>query len=173
MRTSNALAFLALTALGTQALVAQRTGGPILGVGVGLGSATMSVGGQSSSATGVTLHAGLGLLEAELQPFSITNPVRAEHFWSLYVLIGPRIRFSKALYIRPAVGLQFRRWSGPNPVTSNDQGLAIGVLAAYQVPLAGRWMLTPQAVGRWALIESEGNVTARLLGVRVQFSRKL
>ena len=49
-------------------------------------------------------------------------------------------------------------WSGPNSVTSNDQGLAIGVLAAYQVPLAGSWMLTPQAIGRWALIEAEGRL---------------
>jgi hypothetical protein len=173
MRTSSVLAVLALAAVGAAPAGAQNGGGLSPAVGLGLGSGSMTVGGRSGSTTGITLNAGLGPFEVEFQPFSVPNPAGGEQFRSLYILIGPRIRLSKPVYIRPAIGLQLRSWSGSNPVTSNDQGIAIGVLAAYQLPLASSWTLTPEVAGRWAVIELKGNVTARLVGLRVQFSRRM
>ncbi len=150
---------------------AQSRGGPTLAGGIGVATASMSVGAASASAQGLTLHVAYGALELEWQPFAVANPDRSERFTSIYALLGPQVRLSPAIYVRPVVGVQFRHWSGANPVTSGDQGLALGAVAAYHVEFAGGWRLDPQLEWRYAVIEFQGNVHSQQVGVRLQLTR--
>lgn len=150
---------------------AQSRRGPVVGLGIGFARATMSVGRQSAKAQGLTLHAALGAIELELQPFEVGNPSRAERFAAIGALIGPRLRLSPAFYVRPAIGVQFRLWTGADVVTSRDQGLMIGSVLAFQGQRALGWEFSPQLAWRLAIIEFEGNVRTQQVGVRLQATR--
>jgi hypothetical protein len=151
-------------------------GGLVAAVGLGYVSAGISVGGQSANASGLTGHGRLGfvtgrrtvlVLDAELQPFDVTNPARAEAFRSTYVLLALQRYLSRHIYGRVGVGVQLRKWSGADPVTSSDGGLAFGAAFGAELPLRAALALTPELVLNRAFIEAEGAVTASLVGVRL------
>jgi hypothetical protein len=169
MRTIVAAAALAATA-GRVAL-AQSAGRPTLGFGVGAASSVMSVGDSSASGNGLTLHAAYGVFEAEYQAFATPNPLGFEEFTALSVLAGPRFGLGGGFLLRPAAGLQYRWWSGSNPVEASDWGLAVGVVVGRAFALATGWRIAPQLTLRAAPIEFEGSVTMYAVGLRVQITR--
>lgn len=162
-----------LIAVAPDAAQAQDRHGPTLGLGVGAASVAMHVAGESGSNQGVTLHAALGILEVEAQPFAAPNPLGFEQFTSVDLLIDPRINLSSAAYLRPVAGVQFRWWSGSNPVTDFDLGPTVGAVASYQVAMVGGWRVAPQLEWRWGFIEAEGKVYSQQLGIRLQVARPL
>jgi hypothetical protein len=177
MRTLVTMTVLGLAAVGSP--VGAQDGfarGGLVAGGIGLAHAGISVGGQSGSASGLTAHARIGattgrhtllLLDVELQPFEVQNPARAEAFRSTYVLIALQRYLAPRVYARAGAGLQFRSWTGPNPVTAADNGLALGGAVGAEVPLGGRLVLTPEIVANTAFIEVEGSVNAQLVGIRL------
>lgn len=154
--------------------------GLALGAGMGFGRAGITVGQQSNDQTGVAIHGRIGvgmsdhvllLLAAEIQPFNVENPARAEAFSSFYLLPSLQIYLSDAFYLRPGIGLQFRSWSGEDPVAGSDSGPALGLALGHEFRLAPRLTLAPELVAHWALIEFEGNVTASFYGIQLAVSR--
>jgi hypothetical protein len=154
--------------------------GLALGAGLGYGRAGIAVGQQSNNQTGVALHGRIGvgvsddvllLLAAEIQPFKVENPARAEAYSSFSVLPSLQIYLSQAFYFRPGLGLQFRSWSGEDPVTGSDSGPAAGLAIGYEFRLSPGLALAPELVGNWSIIESEGNVTASFYGIQLTVSR--
>ncbi|MDQ3950840.1 MAG: hypothetical protein M3282_10895 [Gemmatimonadota bacterium] len=150
--------------------------GRLLGLGIGFARAGMSVGGESGRASGLTAHGRIGLptarrtmlmLDVELQPFEVTNPVGAEAFRATYVLVALQRYFTKRVYARAGAGIQFRQWSGAQRVTSSDAGVAVGAAFGAEMPLRGALVLTPEVVFNGAFIEAEGSVSASLVGVRL------
>jgi hypothetical protein len=148
----------------------------VLGLGAGPAIASMSVSDENGHESGIALHGRIGvefnpklalLLEVDVQPFDVGNPVRAEAFNSIYILGALQLFVARGLYIRPAVGLQSRSWSGADPVTDSDTGPAIGLASGYEL-LSGRHItVAPEVYWRSAFIELEGGVSATLLGIRI------
>jgi hypothetical protein len=159
---------LALTA--ARAAGAQTSHGPALGFGVGAAYAVIHVAGSDSSATGPTVHAAFGAFEVEYQPFAVYNPVRAEQFTALSLFVGPRIRLGGQAYLRPALGLRYFRWSGPDPTEPTSWGGAVGLLAERDFAVSPHWRLTPQLALRAAMIEFEGNVSTYSIALRAQIA---
>lgn len=145
---------------------------PPLGIGAGVMRSTMSAGGNAGSRSGAAVHATLGFLELGYQPFATPNPVRAERFTALWVLVGPVIRAGRHGRVRPQAGVQQRWWSGSDPWVAQDRGLALGLVAGRDIHLASGWVLTPELVWRTSVIEFEGSVTNTVVGLRVQGRRR-
>lgn len=174
-------AALALLLLSASSLTAQEEGQRrpfVLGLGAGPSTASMSVGDESASEGGLSYTARVGKylgtrsvlgLELDVQPYDVTNPARAEAFRSTYILFSAQFYLGRGsgLYVRPAAGVQSRRWSGPDPVTDADIGVALGVAGGYEFLRSRRISVAPELYWRSALIEIEGGVSAMLAGLRI------
>jgi hypothetical protein len=162
---------------GAQEDAARR--GLVLGAGLGYGSANLTVTEQSNSESGLIGHGRIGmalsprtalLLDVQLNPFKVASPILAEEFWSVDALVSLQVysaRGGGGFYLQPGLGLQHRRWSGPERVNPAETGLALGLAAGYELRLGHQLALAPEALWRWALIEVEGSVTTRFLGLRL------
>jgi hypothetical protein len=166
-------------AAGAQDDAARR--GLVLGAGLGYGSANMTVTERSNSESGLIGHGRIGkalsprtalLLDVQLNPFKVASPLLAEEFWSVDALVSLQVyaaRRDGGFYLQPGLGLQHRRWSGAERVNPTETGLAAGLAAGYELRF-GQLALAPEALWRWALIEVEGSVTTRFLGLRLVVS---
>lgn len=144
-----------------------------LGIGLGAASSAMSVGSDAQSSSGITIHATAGAFEAGYQPFSTANPLGFEAFTALWVLVGPRLGSRDGLFVRPQVGVQFRWWSGADPVVAQDRGVALGVVVGHDFRVQSGWAITPEFLVRAALIEVEGSVSNRVFEARVRVARRV
>lgn len=173
------LALLTIAGLAQAQAHASKRGGTF-GFGLGFGRAGFAVGQLSNDETGVALHARFGaglsertlfLLAAEVQPFKVENPVAAESYSSFYLLPSLQIYLSKAFYVRPGLGLQFRSWSGESAITNSDSGPAFGLALGREIRLTPQWALAPEFVAHWAVVEFEGSVSASFYGVQFTIAR--
>lgn len=145
-----------------------------LGIGTGLGLGSMSVGGRGDSATGLLLSAHLAfgrtrssawVLELSGQAFEVPNPVIDEEYRAVTFLLKRSI--GSALILSPALGLDFRTWSGPERVQSSDTGLTLGLGVGIPISISDSLILLPEIAGQTSLIELEGSVSGRLVSLRV------
>lgn len=154
----------------------KRQAGFVLGFGAGGGLGWMSVGGDSDTNGGFIGQIRLGrqtskglqvFVEADFQAFRVENPLGFEDFVSTYLLGALQFYLGGAFYLRPALGVQFRDWSGEDPVTDFDTGLAIGLSAGYEFQMGNQFTVSPELIWRYALIGPEGGVDTMLLGVQL------
>jgi hypothetical protein len=150
-----------------------RTSAMFVG-GVGFGTGSMSVGGDSESEQGVAPFVEIGVtrsgfrtwfLEADVHAFEVPSPVLSEAYRSTRVMLGRSI--GKEVYFAPALGLEYRKWSGPERVEDSDLGLALGLAAGAALRLTDRLTMRPELIWRSSVIELEGSVSSRLLGLRM------
>jgi hypothetical protein len=144
------------------------------GGGVGFGTGTMNVGSDGGSEQGLAPFVEIGVtrsgfrtwfLEADVQAFEVPSPVLSEAYRSTRVMLGRSI--GNEVYFAPALGLEYRKWSGPERVEDSDGGLALGLSLGAALRLTDRLTMRPELVWRSSVIELEGSVSSRLLGLRV------
>jgi hypothetical protein len=137
----------------------------------------MSVGGTSGDATGllalVRFQQRKFALELEFHPYTVPSPVIDEGFRAFYALAGLRLPLESHVYLLPALGLQFRFWTGSQRVTGSDYGPALGVVLGASLRLDANTTLSPELAYRTALIELKGSVSTRVLAARVLIVRHL
>jgi hypothetical protein len=138
----------------------------------------MSVGDSRTTTGGVSISGRIGidsrnrlLLMAEFNPIEVTNPVMDESFRAANILLAFSI--GKAFRVRPAMGIQFRSWSGDERVTDSDATLLVGLDAGPEVRVSPRFSILPEVVLRYSLIEFEGGVGSRFIGLQLVGSWRL
>ena len=145
-----------------------------LGIGTGLGLGSMSVGGRGDYATGLLLsaHVALGrtrssawVLELSGQAFKVPSPAIDEEYRAVTVLL--KRSFGSQVMVSPALGFDFRSWSGPERVESGDTGLTLGLGIGVPIPVSASFILLPEVAAQTSLIELEGGVSGRLFSFRV------
>lgn len=148
------------------------------GVGLGAGSAAMSVGSQRSTTPGLTIAGRLGidarnrlLVIAEFSPAQVDSPVLQESFRAVNLLLAFGI--GKSFKVRPGLGIQFRSWSGSERVTDNDATLLFALDAGPEFRVSPTLSISPEAVLRYSMIELEGSVGSRFIGVQLVASWRL
>jgi hypothetical protein len=162
------------TAIVASAASASRaeTGGRLFAAGLGLGSASFSVGDQTNRDFSASIVGRVGLdrrnrvlLMGELYPVGATNPVADETARSLGVLvaldIGGRVK------VRPSLGWAFHSWSGSQIVEGTSSGLLLGLDVGLEFPVHSGLTLSAETVLRYTSVELEGNVRARIVGVQL------
>lgn len=147
------------------------------GFGVGLGAAAMSVGSDSNSTLGASILGRVGidsrnrfLVIAEFNPLRVGSPVLAESFRAINVLVAFGV--GRSFKVRPGLGVQFRSWSGGERVEPSDSGLLLSVDGGPEFRRSDRFSLSPEIVFRWSVIEVEGSVGSRFIGLQVVASWK-
>lgn len=142
------------------------------GFGVGVGAAAMSVGSDSNATLGVSILGRVGidsgnrfLVVAEFDPLEVDSPVLDESFRAVNVLFA--VSVGRSFKVRPALGVQFRSWSGRERVEPSDSGLLLGVDAGPEFRRSERVSLSPEILFRWSAIEVEGSVGSRFIGLQV------
>jgi len=150
--------------------------------GLGVARATFATGESTRSATGLTAIARFQyrklVLDLEFHPYNLSSPVVVERFSAVYALAG--LQLGHRTYLTPAIGLQFRRWTGSQRRVAADNGLALGATLGTRLPLGQGATVSPELAVRAALIEVHGSVvdhlklvTTRLLTVRLILARGL
>jgi hypothetical protein len=172
---------MASLAIGAGAVAAQEAGPAnrqAVGLGVGGGSAAMSVGDRRTTTGGVSISGRIGidsrnrlLVMAEFNTAEVANPVMDESFRAVNILLGYGI--GKAFRVRPAIGIQVRSWSGDERVTDSDATLVVGLDAGPEFRVSPRFSISPEVVLRYSLIEFEGSVGSRFIGLQVVGSWRL
>jgi hypothetical protein len=154
------------------AQVPPPAGGRAFGVGVGLGSASFSVGDETNRDLSASIVGRIGLdsrnrflLMAELYPFGVTNPVADETARSLGLLFG--FNLGGAVRVRPSLGWALHSWSGSQKVEDNSSGPLLGLDVGPEIRVSLKLSLSAEAVFRYAGIEMEGNVRAGVVGVQL------
>lgn len=71
----------------------------------------------------------------------------------------------------PALGLQFRDWSGPDKVTDSDTGLALGLSVGLERRINDVYVFIPELVWQISQVELEGSVGSAMLGIQVSIVR--
>ena len=173
--------FMASLAVGARVGEAQQAGSVnrrAVSFGIGGGSAAMSVGDHRTTTGGVSISGRIGfdsrnrlLLMAEFNTAEVANPVMDESFRAANILLGYSI--GKAFRVRPAIGIQFRSWSGDERVTDSDATLVVGLDAGHEVRVSPRFSISPEVVLRYSLIELEGSVGSRFIGLQLVGSWRL
>lgn len=157
---------------------AERPRTTFLGLGTGLGMGTMRVGNEGESATGLLLTGqfavGRGavrtwVLELAGQAFKVPNPVREEEYRAVSFMV--RRAFGSGPFIAPGLGVDYRKWSGPDPWEPSDLGLTLGLNMGLMIPVSERWHALPELSLQVSHIELEGSVSGRLMSLRVTLLR--
>ena len=149
----SAFGLAALVAIGPAGLHAQvpsdstqQHSAPVtLRLGGAYGSAGTSVGGESSSNSGVVITGLVGMrlsarselaLDLAVQPFEAQNPVRDEAYTAVYAMVGVEIGLGAGhrAFVRPELGAAFRSWTGSNVWEESETGAAFGLLLGYGIP---------------------------------------
>jgi hypothetical protein len=94
-----------------------------------------------------------------------------ESFRAANILLAYSI--GKAFKVRPAIGIQFRSWSGEERVTGSDATLVVGLDAGPEFRVNPRFSILPEVVLRYSLIEPEGSVGSRFIGLQLVGSWRL
>jgi hypothetical protein len=165
-------ALLASTATATDAQTARPAEGRLFGMGLGLGSASFSVGDQTNREFSASVVGRIGidsrnrvLLMGELYPVGVTNPVADETARSAGVLVGFNV--GGRVKLRPSLGWAFHSWSGSQMVESTSSGLLLGLDLGTEFRLKPGLTLSAEVVFRYTSIELEGNVRGGVLGVQL------
>jgi hypothetical protein len=138
------------------------------GFGIGLGFGSMSVGDNSNSNIGLSLNGHIGnhfLLMVEVNPLPVKSPVMDESFNAFNNILSPS--FGKTFRLRTGLGLQFRIWSGSEKVENIDIGPIICIDAGYEFRKSDKYSLVIEIVFRNSLIEIEGSVTSKFIGLQI------
>jgi hypothetical protein len=166
------VAVVASAASAGHAETGQRGDGREFGIGLGAGSASMSVGDESKRTFGASIIGRIGLdsrnrvlLIAEFSPLGVDNPVADESFRAFNVLLG--LSIGRSFKVRPSLGWQFRFWSGSQKVEGSDSGLVLGLDVGPEIRLNPKLSLSPEAVLRLSQIEFEGSVSGGFIGVQL------
>jgi hypothetical protein len=136
-----------------------RAGSVVLKAGAALGLASTSVGGETSTDIGPLVTGQFGMVlssrteltaDVALQPFKAHNPVADEAFTGVYTMAGLQVGLgsSRRAYVRPELGVVFRSWSGSEVFTDSETGLAVGVAAGGEFPVAHSLGLAAEAFVR-------------------------
>lgn len=173
--------FVATAPLMAQSAPESRTGeatssrsSTFLGVGTGLGLGSMSVGGRGDSGSGLLLsaHVAFGetrssawVLEVTGQAFEVPNPGLNEQYRAVTLLL--KRSFGSEFMASPALGFDFRSWSGPERVESTDVGPTLSLGIGVPVPISESLIILPEIAAQTSLIEVEGSVSGRLISLRV------
>lgn len=151
----------------------KRTGLPrarALSLGVGIGPGTMAVAGHSAARFVPSLVARIGVdpgnrlqLIAELQPAQVKSPSADESFTATNLMVG--VSLGQATRVRLGLGVQYRSWSGSQQVVAHDGGPLVGLDLGHEMRLSDRLSLTGELTFRSSLIELEGGVSSRFVGL--------
>ena len=106
----------------------------------------------------------MGQLIAEFHPMKVESPIIDEAFTSVNLLAGRS--FGRTFKVRPAVGVQYRSWSGGQQVEASDWGLLLGLDMGPELRPSDTVSLSPELVLRYSSIEIEGSVGSRLIGLQ-------
>lgn len=140
-----------------------------LGVGLGAGVGTMSVTDQSKSDLGINLQGRLVIdrmvFMTEVNPLEVRNPVMDESFRATNILLS--VDIGKNLKLRPGAGIQYRFWSGKEKVENSDFGILFTIDIGYEIKKTSTFSILPELVARWSLIEIEGGVASRFIGLQI------
>ena len=160
-------------------LHAQGQRSPVqLRAGAALALATTSVAGETATDLWPVISAVLGSahrtsLSAEMavQPFKAHNPVADEAFRALYALAGVQIRMGAArrVYLRPAVGLVVRSWSGTQVAVGTEVSPAVGMAVGAEFRLSRSLDLAPEGFVR---VSGANELSTALFGLGVSVSRR-
>lgn len=151
---------------------APETAGLSVGLGTGLAVGGTTVAGESNSTVGPMIHARLALhtsrlfalvLESDIQPFRVENPVRAEAFRSVYLAISPQFTLSEGVYFRGGFGATVYDWSGDDVFVDSEVGISLGGAAGYEI-VRSSLRLAPEVWVRWGGVPE---LTSRLFGLRI------
>ncbi len=157
---------------------AERPRTTFVGLGTGLGLGTMRVGNDGESATGLLLTGqfavGRGaartwVMEVTGQAFKIPNPVREEEYRAVSFMV--RRAFGSGPFVAPGLGIDYRKWSGPDPWEPSDLGLTLGLNLGLVIPVSERLHALPELSLQVSHIETEGSVSGRLVSLRVTLLR--
>jgi hypothetical protein len=142
------------------------------GVGGGFSQGTAKVSGSTGRASafaytfvlgGVQGRRRLFTLEVHNEPFEVPNPVRAEHFSSLAVIVSG--------YLGPlglGLGYQNRSWGGEDPWVDTDGGIAVQFTLAPIVADWRGWAVSPDFYMRFS---GGDEIATSSMGVRVMLGR--
>jgi len=149
--------------------------GRALSVGAGIGPAAMTVSGETAGRVVPSLVARIGLdpanrfqLIGELQPNQVKSPIVDESFRAANLMAG--VSFGHATRLRLLLGAQYRSWSGTQRVEAHDSGPLVGLDLGHEIRLGDRLSLTPELAFRASLVELEGGVSSRFLGIQCVLS---
>ena len=166
------LAVLASGAMAGEWALGHPRRGRAFGLGLGLGAAAISVGDDSNWALGASVQGRIGLdpgnrllLMAEFNPLGTESPVLDESFRAVNVLLGFSV--GKSFKVRPSLGAQFRSWSGRERVEARDIGVLVGVDVGPELRVDQRLSIAPGVSFRYSLVEVEGRVGSRFIGLQV------
>ncbi|HLA78298.1 MAG TPA: hypothetical protein VJU18_12015 [Vicinamibacteria bacterium] len=102
---------------------------------------------------------------AEFNPLGTESPVLDESFRAVNVLLGFSV--GKSFKVRPSLGAQFRSWSGRERVEARDIGVLVGVDVGPELRVDQRLSIAPGVSFRYSLVEVEGRVGSRFIGLQV------
>jgi hypothetical protein len=145
----------------------------VYGFGIGLGLGSMSVGDITNSDFGLTLNGRIGnhfLLMAECNPLPVKSPVINESFIAFNIFLAPS--FGRTFRLQPGLGVQFRTWSGSDQVENSDIGPILSMDAGYEFKKYEKYSLVIEFVYRNSLIEVEGSVESKFIGLQIVVLRK-
>lgn len=142
------------------------------GTEAGVGWITVSGDSRSGLSLGLNVQAGLWregsrrwILEGALHPTTTENPVRAEEFRAVDLLV--RYEVGSDFFLAPGLGVQTRWWSGDDPAEDWDIGPVASLSAGTYVDTGPSWVLIPELFADLSLVEVDGDVTAGRAGVRL------
>jgi hypothetical protein len=105
------------------------------------------------------------LVAAEVQPFRVTNPVRAEAYRVLFAIPSVEVALSE-LILRVGVGVGLYSYSGADVFVDEDAGFAWGLAAGWRPTSRGdgKWIIE---AGAMAGSSSDGELRAYNYAVRL------
>lgn len=144
-----------------------------LRIGAGFGASSMSSGGASGSAAGLLVGLQASFVtsprsdvsfEVLAQPFRVQNPNRDEAFRAYYFMLGVQAggRTAERVYLRPALGLVYRPWTGTDVWVASETSVALGVAGGFEFEPSWHW---PIALEVFVLGSGADELSTSLLGI--------
>ena len=141
---------------GIPSVAAQPATGWFLGAGAGFGWGTMTVESDLGKGSGLVLLGQVGLVEegartwsaeVEGQIFRVPNPVLDERYHAVRGVV--RRSFGRPFFVAPALGVEYRRWSGFEELEGHEAALALAATVGRHVPLGDDVILLPEVAWSW------------------------
>lgn len=152
----------------------------MIGLGAGFGWGTMTVQNRIGKESGGVLVGQVGLAqdgiriwsaEVEAQPFRVPNPVLDESHVAVRGLL--RRSFGRPFFVAPALGLEYRRWSGVAELEGDEAAFWLGVSVGRHVTLAGDFVVLPEVSWGWTPLGRIEAGSGASVSVRVSVLRIL
>lgn len=149
-----------------------------LRIGLAVGRASLSSGGQSAASVGPLLDAQLALRRSErtdivlnflAQPFRVQNPNRDEAYRAYHLMLGWQMGSSgfERVYVRPSIGVVHRPWSGTDVWVSSETSIVLGLAGGRE---AFRTSRPSVVIEGFALLSGAQELGTTLIGVTVAAS---